>query len=492
MNITEKNRLSYRRQYLLAPEDVECPFQHIRKELFHGYRLYTHKDLPLSHYTLAEKEFFLMGDIYDYKSDHKSNLEILKLICRAGSSQELLSSLEPYTGSYALLYMIGEEIYLVSDPYASRKIYHSRPGGKSWCSSHPHLLAKVLDYSISEDTSKQAYFKSQRFEELNRSGIASTTCYDEIEQVLPNHVLSLSSGRTDRFWPREERKPMSVQEVAEQCAPIIRGYVENIAARFEVMLPITAGKDSRTLLAASREISDRVYFYINKVKGSNTNIPDFTLPPELTRHLGLEYHIVDTDIEVDPDFREVFLENNPHALEHYLPMIYSYYRDFGDRVNLPGSVATGGQWWYPIYRKNKTVDTLLDIYQLKDFPHAREAYREWLKGSREAADGSGFELFDLFYWEERLGNWGSQIQLDKDMAQLDINPMNSRLLVKIMLSVDPYYTLEFGTYKVNREINMLLWPETMDLPINPSQKNNFLILLEKAGLLGHLYRMKFR
>jgi hypothetical protein len=61
-----------------------------------------------------------------------------------------------------------------------------------------------------------------------------------------------------------------------------------------------------------------------------------------------------------------------------------------------------------------------------------------------------------------------------------------------MLSVEPTYTLEFASYPVNSGINMKLWPETMSMPINPGRKNTMLGLVEKLGLLGPLYRIKYR
>ena len=493
MDKKEIERLRYRRQYLLAPREVNCPFKYNLLKVKEGYFLYVHLDLPLTHYSNGNLNLFLLGDIFDYEPDNKSNLAILGELAAGNSTiDKLLAGLERYMGCFVLVVVMDDQVRIVNDPYATRKIFWSQMKGEIWCASNLHLLARILGHQLSEGESQRAYRSSERFVSLNNGGIAAATSYDEIKQVLPNHFLKIEDGTVERFWPLEKRIPLSVTEVVEKTYRLIEGYVHNIASRYEVMLPITAGKDSRTLLAATRELHEEVFYYINKVRGSDTSIPDFTLPVELSRRLGIDFHVLDADIEVDEDFERIYFENNPHALGQFLPMIYNYYLHYEGKVNLPGSIATGGQWWYPIYRKNKTVDTLLDINKLGEFSHAREAYSDWLKDCRPSCDNTGFELLDLFYWEERLGNWGSQIQQDKDIAQLDINPFNSRLLVKIMLSVEPTHTLEFASYPVNRNINMKLWPETMSMQINPGRKNTLLRMVEKFGLLGVFYRIKYR
>jgi hypothetical protein len=91
-----------------------------------------------------------------------------------------------------------------------------------------------------------------------------------------------------------------------------------------------------------------------------------------------------------------------------------------------------------------------------------------------------------------MANWGTQVQMDKDMAQMDINPYNSRLLAETILSVDRYHSIGVGSYPIHRGINMNLWPETMSVPINPGLKNSIFKVAESLGLLGLIYRIHYR
>jgi len=258
------------------------------------------------------------------------------------------------------------------------------------------------------------------------------------------------------------------------------------------MLPVTAGKDTRTLLAAAYNFKDKLYCYTNKEKHMDADSVDLKIPSKLLTKLGLDYHIVNPYMqEVDEDFKKVYFENNPQASHFFLPIIYNYYINFPDRVNLPGNIATGASWFFPNLKKDISTKTLVDAYKVSQFQHAWDTYSDWIKGSQEAFNQTGFSIMEMFYWEERLGNWGTQIQIDKDIAQNDINPFNSRMLVETIISVEPIYKIEMGSYPVNSAIINRLWPECLDFPINPSLTNKFYRGMEIFGLLGRYYKILF-
>jgi hypothetical protein len=489
----ELEKLKYRRQYILAPDQIDCPFLYQKTKVSEYYFLYAHVDLPVTTLKNDHSEMVLLGDIFDYTGDHKSNDDILQdLALETGDHRAFLKRISSYTGSFVIICYMENRWRVIHDATATKKVFYSMVKGMIWLSSHPHLLARVLGYHLSEDDSRKAYYGSKECLALNNSGVGTTTCYDEISQLLPNHLLHIPEGTVSRYWPDKVRIPISVEQCVERCTELIHGYMTSIASRYKLMLPVTAGKDSRTLLAATRDFAGEVFYYINGLNNGDYSAPDFRIPVALFKKLGYEFHILEPDIHVDDQFRKIYFENNPHALEAFLPTIYNYYKNFSDRVNLPGSTATSAHGMWPVMAKIATPDDLLVINNLNRFSHAREAYSEWLEDSRDARISSGFNTVDLFYWEDRMANWGTQVQMDKDMAQMDINPYNSRLLAETILSVDRYHSIGVGSYPIHRGINMNLWPETMSVPINPGLKNSIFKVAESLGLLGLIYRIHYR
>ena len=78
---------------------------------------------------------------------------------------------------------------------------------------------------------------------------------------------------------------------------------------------------------------------------------------------------------------------------------------------------------------------LAEIIHVKRFDYAVAYFTEWYNNNFQLFSDCNVNILDMLYWEERIANWGTQIQLEKDIAQEDIIPYNSRLLVEILLGV---------------------------------------------------------
>jgi hypothetical protein len=491
MQQEEIEKLRHRRQYILSPEVINPPFFSVNRPVGNTHNLYTHIDLVVTEYSCNGVTLILLGDIFDYEVISKTNLDILKDICIENYNL-FLKRLSPYIGSYVLIYVQNNRIFLSHDATATKKIYHCLNKDSVWCASQPTLLVKTLRLERSRNESKIRYYNSIEYEKLNHAGIGNTTLYDGMFQVLPNHYFDLSQNKSIRFWPFEKHlDELTFQESAVFCARLIKGYVESIALRYKVMLPVTAGKDSRTLLAATKNIREDVLYYTNHHRHFKRNYNDIKIPSRLFKRLGLEYQIVNPYFPVDKDFEKIYFDNSEFACKAHLPFIYNYYKNFSDRVNLPGNIATGSIWYYPIFRKIDNM-VLAKVNGVQKFPHALNTYSEWLRDGEEFSKAYNYNLWYLFYWEERLGNWGTQYQMDKDIAQLDFNPYNSRLLVDNILSVHPKSQLELANYPFTKEIIKNLWPEVLSESINPNLRNTILTVFDKFGLLNFIFKLKYR
>lgn len=488
MNSEEIEKLRYRRQYLLVPEEINCPFLHNYSKVGKGYSLYSHIDLKVTSYSANETTLFLLGDILDYESPLKDNSEILKDLI-GNNLEHIIKKIFNYSGRYVIIFVNSDNLTLLHDATAARKVFFCLKHSKPWFASQPHLLAKVLKLKITTNESKLAFYNSEDFIRLHNSNIGNTTIYDEIFQLIPNHYLDVGSHKVVRYWPDKKIVNIPINEVVDQCAAIIKGYMEGIALRYDIMLPITAGKDSRILFAATKKIRKQVYFYINKGADLTDKSPDIYVPRELLSNFDLRHNILIPDLTIDSDFVKLYFENNPYANKDSLPVIYNYYKNFGDKINLPGNFASGGMEHYKYPHIKINAEKLAILNSVNKYSFALDYYAEWLSGCSEICKESKLSLLDLFYWEERIGNWGTQIQLEKDIAQEDINLYNSRLLISLFLSVDSKFITP-PDFVLQKKIIKKLWPDIHKKPFNPSLKNKFKGLLKHFGLLGLVLKIK--
>lgn len=484
MNSSNKERLKFRYQYLLTPQSIECPFLHIERKVSDTYILYTHVDLPVQEHSSGNLKLVLLGDIFDFRYPAKSNKDILKDLAEL-SWEDFIRTYSEYSGRYALLYVIGTRLILLHDATGARKVYYSIVDNAAWFGSQPYLLSQILNLNETQDPSKKAFYQSHIHKFLNNTNVGDTTRYDEIRQLMPNHYFDPDQLKSFRFWPVEPISLKPHEEVAVRIAEMIRGYVEGIALRYKVMIPVTAGKDSRILAAAATRIREDVFFYVNKEPHLSRFHKDIFVPSRLFKKAGTKFHILEFEDKVDEDFRKIYFQNNPYASEFYLPHIFNYYSHFNSWVNLPGNMAS------PIWNVENskgvalTPAYLAEIYGVTEFEFAVNCYSNWLNGIQELSKLSNIDIIRLFYWEERLANWGGQVTMDKDIAGEDFNPFNSRLLVSEFYSVD-YQYLKKPHHIFYKEIVRILWPELLSMNINPVFIRGISKLLKISGLYNHL------
>ncbi len=483
------DRLLYRRQYILSPVPIKCPFQHVKISLGGTYTLYIHKDLPVTRTDENSATLILLGDIFDYKTPLNSNLDILNDLSGQGLNS-ILEKSSLYTGRFILIYVSEADIIVFHDATATRKIYYHWRDDMTWLSSQPQLLALTLGFKPTPDPERQAFYHSAEHKRLNNADIGDTTFYDEIRQLMPNHYMNIVNSEITRFWPQKPVKQRPLKEVAAECAEIIRGYMNAIAARYEIMLPVTAGFDSRVLMAATFDIRNSVYYYINKEKQLSPNCTDIAVPKRLFRKLKLKFHIEEFDSIIKPDFREVYFTNNSDASQKYLPHIQHYYLNFSDRVNLPGNCAAASWGINRLPLDKVSGENLARLQGLETYSYGIEYYDQWLKGCRELCLQNNINVVSLFYWEERIANWGGQVATYKDIAQEEFNPFNSRQLLTLFHSVKRTHN-NGPDHQLHRAIIKQLWPQLLKVPMNPSFQRSVLKTLKFFGLFNMIFRLKY-
>lgn len=484
------NRLEFRRQYIISPAEVECPFLHTAFPLNETYILYSHIDLKVTSYVKENSKIILLGDLFDYENPDFNNGAILEDLFDP-DFDNIIARTHKYAGRFVLIFIAGNRINLFHDATATRKIYYCQYNDHCYCASLPQLLAKITGMRKSLSRDKQNFYGSYAFNFLNNANIGNTTCFDSIFQLMPNHSLNLNDNTTKRYWPNARLESLPLHQAATDASKMIKGYIMSVSNRYDIMLPITAGKDSRTLFCATKDIQNKVFYYINKESTMKETSSDIRIPQKLLEKLHLEFHVIDPYISIDPEFEKIYFKNNENGSKKYLPIIYYYFKQHPEKVNLPGNFAISG---YDMYGKDDThltAKVLAKFNYSQHFDFALEYYGKWLKEAKAIREKYDVNLMVLFYWEERLANWGTQVQLDKDIAQEDINIYNSNKLISTFMRVDATY-VDRPNFQLFKEIMKILWPETLNTVFNPSFKNLINKTLNRLMILELVRKIRFR
>lgn len=488
MEYNEKQRLIFRRQYLIAPQEIECPFLCNQYKLNNKYVLYAHVDLLINEISYNDIKITLLGDMFDYENPSKNNNHILNDIIDIDFDL-FLEKISKYSGRFLLIYQNKEKFRLVHDPGAARKVYYVYIEGKAWFGSLPNLLSQILNLKETDEPSKLDYYKSADYRRLYCSNVGNFTIYDEVYQLLPNHYYDLCNHSPVRYWPLKQIETLPLEEVVERYALILKGFMSSISFRYKIMLPVTAGKDSRLLLAATRHIIHEVYYYINHEAYLSDKSSDVRIPKLIFKKLGLDFHIEKLTNRVDENFKKIYVQNYGEASTIFLPTISNYYINHSDRVNIPGVNAADAVYRGKFEHVEITAKLLAEINGLEKYPFAISYYSNWLSECKDYCYKTGVNPLNLFYWEERMANWGAQFVGFKDIAQEEFGVFNSRILLNLYLGIN-YKLLKPPSYVFYYKVIDYLWREVLSQPFNPSISNKIKKVLELTKLLDKIYRLK--
>ncbi|MEZ5199623.1 MAG: hypothetical protein R2764_25560 [Bacteroidales bacterium] len=326
--------LLYRRQFVLSREDSINRPNWINYSLPFGYFLYAHPDVSQADIVEKGKRIVLIGNIYDPFNKTYRNEDIAERLIKSDKIEDLTIASSAYAGRFLILFSTSDQMFIFNDASASRKVYYSCGSGPAWCASQPHVLAAYLKIEKSKDPRVIAYYQSREFHNHDNSGVRNNTVYDNIKQLQPNHYLNLLENKVIRFWPVKRNKLISMTEGVEKGTEMLKGIITSANERDELMMAVTAGNDTRLLLAASRDVSENVFYYINNIPRYDEKHQDIVIPTRLLDKVGLKFNILDYSNDVDEDFKKVFFQNNLFAIEGNLPIIYNtYYKRFPNKIN---------------------------------------------------------------------------------------------------------------------------------------------------------------
>lgn len=295
---------------------------------------------------------------------------------------------------------------------------------------------------------------------------AGVTSDPKVRRLLPNHRLDLGTWEAQRHWPPapvprvDASDAEALQARQETIAAGLREHVEALAARYRLVLPLTAGRDSRMLLAAARHVLDRCTFVVFDYRDARR--ADVAHARVVARRHGLRLRVLPLH-EVDDAAARDYLERVGYDANEgkagdfdlaarALPMDHAWVTGFA------GEVGRGAYWKSATIPPEPTADELLTLIRLPPDPVHRDALAAW---QAQVPHQDVHELLDLAYLEHRVGCWASPQLYGAAPFALNTMPVNQRSVFTAMLEIPPSLRVHQRYDPPAIRVN---WPELADLP----------------------------
>lgn len=374
------------------------------------------------------------------------------------------------TGRFVMIIHDGTGLVLFHDPCGLREVFHSTSAvAETWCASQSTRIAGPLGFTADE-TGREFMASSYYTDHHEPWWPGPSTPYRHLRRLQPNHYLDLREREVCRFWPNRPLEQIEPEVAAQTVAELLRSSIRAASMRFPLALPITAGMDSRTILAATRDIRN-VYFYTALRQGLDRHSADIRVPGRLLRRLGIEHHILDCPQTMSAEFARVYKANTMPAHDS------------------AGAIAEGLLAAYPLLRTTLSghcgeiardtfrishtpapdAAALSRLMGMGDNPMAIHWFGDWLETVRPISDQFGYRVWDLFFWEQEHGSWAANGQSQWDLVHERFTPFNQRGVLETLLGTNPVFR-QPPRYELHRRIMQILWKDILVEPFNPPQR----------------------
>lgn len=395
-----------------------------------------------------------------YFIGHGSNEEISKVKIESidDIERELLPKL---SGSFILLTfgILPNRLYM--DHGGSIPVIYDRETGN--ISTTPIMFLDEASY--------KKRFRTSLYEELivqEHSGgwISGTlTAHKSIYRLLPNFFLDLDKLEQHRYWPRNFNMLawIDTDTAIHNINSNLRIFTTAATNSFRVFHTLTAGYDSRLLLSACRDVTEKCGFFTIDVPGAFT---DKFMAKKIAEQFKLDHIVLELikSNDVDSQLWDTMVGHcvNETNRETFRTLAALKNADF----IFTGMYGEIGRC--RLYRQDyKNVNNLpinpeiimsrLTIPRNKLMAENIEKWLASLSGSCNSV------IFDLAFLELKFGSWAMGQHPIQNSLKFGLLPFAQRPILEAFLRIQPE---EKTTHVLFDKCIKSAWPELSNFPIN--------------------------
>ena len=408
--------------------------------------LVTHPETRMARADEGERVTVLLGDAFFTVEP----LERAPLAALAAADDDGIPALlDQLSGRFAVITRRGGRTRFYHDAFGARSTFY-RKSGPLGLASHPELLAHAFGDRLWPEMMR--FVGSQWFRRKTPAMLPTdATLYEGILALLPNHGYAVEEQRPFRYWPRHERRRTAAtfDEFFAAIDTYFRGMVRFLAGR-EVIVSITGGIDSRTLIAALRHYG----VPLRTVTWKGFYFEQWEAAPveEIVAHLAGEHAWVDetNDRINDEALLGVRNSGNYRSPSRAVAGMARLFGAIPGAFWLPGQGAVVIRGWPPprIPLPDLRPETMLNDYlrSREGIPPAGPEERAFVLRETEAMCGRidfatpiamGYDAEEVYLWEHRAGTW-SVCSINAMHSAVDcMFGFNSRVLAEIGMAMPP-------------------------------------------------------
>lgn len=438
--------------FLFTPEEniKNLPSHYAHSVIQEKYHYYYDKDSRMKVYT-DDESFIIIHGLFVHIDPEKGDItqESPKLLLSMFNNhyEQFLEKLDYLGGRFVIIVGNRNNVYVYPDATGSRTAYYSKDF-KS-IASHSKLLKEV--FKIPNDPLSSTTYDYRTFFDYS--------LFMNVESLLPNFYLNLNDGEKSRFFPRENNRYRNTDE-NEKFRTVEFLWKEQLKhfvnTDDKMIFSLTGGADSRLSLAMAKD-------YMEDIESFTYTPYEDDIKPETAKDelLDLDKRIVnqildnfklnheflyfrDDNISLDKLQNRIILKNT--VRNHGKGLIPHYLKHFKEKdiIHIRANLLEIGRAYYITHRSTNSSNSIRNHarYKLLKGLKSSDAKYKKIEGLiNNSIEEMGYNeplfdyhLLDLYYWENRMGRWMSEVLNETDVAFETFLPFNMRAIIDASLS----------------------------------------------------------
>ena len=436
--------------------------------------------LPPTFHSKQSSSLLCMGFLCDPRTPKDGISELLEGIQNLNTVTSTLDTSFHWGGIYLLFHHTPSNTYVIPDSGALRPCFYIHTNGFTYLSGSAKELVRHLPEHLRPEPEDTDFF--QRHHHQGELFIAGRTPWQGVHQLLPNHYLNLNTGSAHRYFPSTSLLSRTVDEAIPPVRSILEGQWEALVHRFPVVLPLTAGWDSRVLLATGRSLIENIrLLYTIKRTDTSDRHEDVLIPPKLAKLTGRNHQFLLNHPDADKaDLR--LIEQHVDSPNPRTPgmVTHIYNAHLAGHLIVSGIASETAKRYYG-EEKNLSAERLAVLSGYGTHSFAVKAWQDWLEQSSSITD-LGYDLLDFFHWEFNVGSSVAREATEINLSQASVYaPFNHKQLIDILLSVDSQ-NRDMYDHRFYQKLIHACWPELMQFQVNPNPKLSVIRLMKRLKI----------
>jgi hypothetical protein len=292
---------------------------------------------------------------------------------------------------------------------------------------------------------------------------AGQTAHVGLERLLPCHYLDLEDWSARRFWSAADVERASMpRDSIRTLAEHVRAQMEAIIATSKRLgLGLTAGRETRTLLACAQSLTDKIDAFT--VVGTDRHMIDSIVARRIAREFKFRHRELQRTSATKKQ-RDRFVRRGGHCYGDSNSWFHPSGWPIAESHVMVG--GTGGEvarsfFWRASDREETeiTPQLLVSRLGLPQAPSLVGSVAKWLKGLPPM---NAFQILDQAYLELRMGSWHG-VQFCCNPTVTRISPLLTFPCVEILLALPDEWKRQS---RFVDEVIQTNWPELLRIPFN--------------------------